>query len=254
MKLAIHTVFIIKENIFFLEQWIDYHIQVGFNKFYLYDNSKVMRSGGCHPKHKCFVAGKVNKYGIDYDRLIKEHGLEGKLDEKVSDILNKYKGIVEIIEWSPKNKDGVILHNQKEAHDNCLQLMKIDVIEWCANVDMDEYIVCNNIKEYIESLDDDVGNIKMSQILFDSRFNNMDKKVIEITKACHVDLDRNHSNKNIYKIKNTNKLTVHGWSGVGKEHIPALSECCFNHYKLKKLTKFRIIDNIPIHIKDVINK
>ena len=31
MKIAIHTVFILKENILFLEEWIYYHILLGFN-------------------------------------------------------------------------------------------------------------------------------------------------------------------------------------------------------------------------------
>ena len=30
----------------FLEEWIDYHVKLGFNTFYLYDNSKVVKSGG----------------------------------------------------------------------------------------------------------------------------------------------------------------------------------------------------------------
>ena len=33
-KYAIHTVFIAKENILFLEQWIDYHMLLGFNLFF----------------------------------------------------------------------------------------------------------------------------------------------------------------------------------------------------------------------------
>jgi hypothetical protein len=51
---AIHSVFIIKENILFLEEWIDYHIQLGFNKFYLYDNSKVNKGGGIYMSQKRF--------------------------------------------------------------------------------------------------------------------------------------------------------------------------------------------------------
>ena len=43
LKIGINSVFIAKENILFLEEWIDYHIQVGFDRFYLYDNSKVQK-------------------------------------------------------------------------------------------------------------------------------------------------------------------------------------------------------------------
>ena len=39
------------------------------------------------------------------------------------------------------NEDGNILYNQREAHNDCLNKMKKDNIDWCANIDMDEYIV-----------------------------------------------------------------------------------------------------------------
>jgi hypothetical protein len=38
-KLGIQTVFILKENIPFLEEWIIYHKKIGVDKFYLYDNT-----------------------------------------------------------------------------------------------------------------------------------------------------------------------------------------------------------------------
>ena len=65
MKIAIHTVFILKENILFIEEWIYYHILLGFNKFYLYDNSKMNKVTGFDnkPNHK-IIGNKVNKYGI----------------------------------------------------------------------------------------------------------------------------------------------------------------------------------------------
>ena len=66
MKIAIHSVFILKENIYFLEEWIDYHMNLGFNKFYLYDNSKVQKTGGCHNNRRQFIPNEVNKYRVNY--------------------------------------------------------------------------------------------------------------------------------------------------------------------------------------------
>jgi len=39
IKIAIQTVFILKENLPFLEEWIVYHKKIGVDKFYLYDNT-----------------------------------------------------------------------------------------------------------------------------------------------------------------------------------------------------------------------
>ena len=56
----------------FLEQWIDYHILLGFDKFYLYDNSKVqIPGGGTITDKKNIISGKVNKYKVNYGEIVK---------------------------------------------------------------------------------------------------------------------------------------------------------------------------------------
>jgi hypothetical protein len=238
---AIHSVFILKENILFLEEWIDYHIQLGFNKFYLYDNSKVNKSGGCHIKHKCFTPGKVNKYNINYDELI--NLTDEELYNKFNKIINKYK-CINVIEWSPKDTSGVVLFNQPEAHMHCLTRLKNDTIQWCANIDMDEYIVLKNhstIQDYINSLNTNVSCIYMSQKRFDSRFNNIGKPVTSINLIEQSQLPLNHSNKCIYKINTTECMRIHSWKGSGAELKHDLNNIWFNHYKLNN-SKYDIIN------------
>lgn len=46
IKLAIHTIFILKENLPFLREWIAYHINLGFDKIYLYDNTGSIGADG----------------------------------------------------------------------------------------------------------------------------------------------------------------------------------------------------------------
>ena len=256
MKMAIHTVFILKENILFLEEWIYYHILLGFNKFYLYDNSKVIKSGGCHPNHKCFKPGKVNKYGANYDKIV--NMTDTQMNQYVQKLCEKYK-CIEIIEWSPTDKEGNILHNQTEAHNHCLKILKRDTIDWCANIDMDEYIVINdfdNIEKYISSLPSKINNIRLGQLRFDSRFNNLDKLVTDITNAEIIDIQRNHSNKNIYKVENTIRMNVHAvWTNIyGSEYLPSTKDIWFNHYKLSH-NKFKSSNNnIHVNIKTKLNK
>lgn len=253
MNIAIHSVFILKENILFLEEWIYYHILLGFNKFYLYNNSKVTKSGGCHPKHKCFKAGKVNKYNVNYDKIV--NMTEKQMNDYLKKLCNKYN-CIEIIEWSPTDKKGNILHNQAVAHNHCLKKLKKDNIDWCANIDMDEYIVIkdyDSINKYISSLSSKIKNIKLGQIRFDSRFNNLDKLVTDITNAEIKDLNRNHSNKNIYNVKNTIKVHIHSINIKNVEYKPSIKEIWFNHYKMN-LDKYKYVNNININIKNKLIK
>lgn len=257
MKLAIHTVFILKENILFLEEWICYHILLGFNKFYLYDNSKVMISGGCHPNHKCFKPGKINKYGSNYEQLVNMSELQMK--QYIQNLCEKYK-CVEIIEWAPRDKSGNVLHKQKDAHNHCLKILKRDKIDWCANIDMDEYIVMkdfDNIEKYILSLPTKIKNIKMGQTRFDSRFNHLDKLVTDINECENEELDRNHSNKNIYNVDNTVSVDIHSIvmnkMNSNKEYKPSTKEIWFNHYKLTQ-NNYKHVNNLNASIKTKLNE
>ena len=239
MKIAINTVFILKENILFLEEWILYHLLLGFNKFYLYDNSKVQKSTGCHPKSSHFKIGKVNKYGVNYDEIVDM--TDTQMNDYVKKLCEKYK-CIEIIEWSPTDDEGTILYDQTQARNECLIRMKKDKIDWCANIDMDEYIVIkkfDDIEKYILSLPKNVCNIKMGQIRFKNRFSNLGGLVTDISDANVHQVPINHSNKNIFRVDNTKSVTVHAVSlkktdklSDVKEYHPPINEVCFNHYNM----------------------
>lgn len=247
---AIQSVFILKENILFLEQWIDYHKQLGFNKFYLYDNSKVQRSGTFHMKNKKFKVGNTNKYSINYGDIVKLNDTE--LQQKLQLILNKYPE-VEVIEWSPKDKNGIITFSQNQAFRLALQEMKKKNIKWCANIDMDEFIVINNgkkIYDYLNRLHKSISSIRLRQIRFSSRFDDVDKLVININKAELDNIDKHNAYKHIYRVNDTEWIKVHTWNGTGRLIFPRIKEIGFNHYKLNNLNKSKEVNNIDPKIKN----
>jgi hypothetical protein len=258
---AIHSIFIAKENILFLEQWIDYHIQLGFNKFYLYDNSKVQTGGGYHIFQKHFKVGKINKYNINYNKIVKL--TDNEISDKLRQIQHKYKNVI-IHEWSPKDKNGIIQFNQTDAINDCLKLMTKDGVKWCANIDMDEFIVINgnSIKEFINKLNPNVSAIIMEQFRFRSRFDNINKLVIDINNVEPINntfiLNGKKimkAVKNIFRVKDTKELGVHRWYGNGKSINPSKDLICFNHYKMdKSSTKYNIYNNIDNKIKKIIHK
>ena len=255
MKIAIHTVFILKENILFLEEWIYYHILLGFNKFYLYDNSKVNKVTGFDMANTNIIVHKVNKYGIHYDQIV--NMTDTQMNQYVRTLCEKYK-CIEIIEWSPTDKEGNILYNQTEAHNHCLKILKKDKIDWCANIDMDEYIVIkdfDNIEKYISSLLLNIKNINLGQKRFDTRFNHLDKLVTDITDSEIQLVDRKHSNKNIYNVENTIVANIHSIKtlNLNSEYRASTEEIWFNHYKLNN-NNYNHVNNIDVNIKTKLNK
>jgi hypothetical protein len=237
MKLAIHSVFIAKENIMFLEEWIDYHSQLGFDYFYLYDNSKVQLRCAfeCLPgTYSKTVPGKINKYGYDYNKLIP------LTDEEIHYILQKikekYNGRVIIIEWSPRNKEGLVCYNQQEAHMDCLSKLKKTDIDWCASIDMDEYInLKGDIKQYIQSLDKNIKYISMGQVRFGSRFTNMDKLVTQINDREIKDIPSHEGPKYLYSIQHTIIVNIHSCKVNGSKICPTQDIICINHYKISDM-------------------
>ena len=72
-KIVIHAIFIAKENILFLQEWLDYHIYLGVDYFYLYDNSKVTKKDGFDAANSPLLnPGKQNKYGLNYDEYFQK--------------------------------------------------------------------------------------------------------------------------------------------------------------------------------------
>lgn len=58
-----HTVFILHENIPYIREWLIYHIALGVDKFYMYDNSN-SRDTIRNPFLN--IEANTNKYGIPY--------------------------------------------------------------------------------------------------------------------------------------------------------------------------------------------
>jgi hypothetical protein len=249
MKCAIVSVFIAKENILFLEDWIDYHLSIGFSNFYLYDNSKVEQSLGCHGNHKHYIPGVTNKYNINYNDIVKMSSRD--IEDKKQRIVEKYDGRVEFYDWAPVGDTGKIMGGgryQEKPYNMNLTTCKADGIDWCAAIDMDEYIVSTrgNISTFLSSLNSNISNVKLHQLLFDSRFNNTDIKVTDITKhfPCSETWAIDGGIKNIYQIKGTNSVHIHRTETVGDTYCDR-NVIWFNHYKLNQPeSEYTYLNNI----------
>ncbi len=173
-KLAIQSVFILRENILFLKEWLAYHIEIGVEHFYLYDNTGSIGFQGS--------SSTENKYGIPFVKLT-----EGMSDEDITGIFEElrgeFPGRITYVRWTPRDARGNIVYNQAEAVLDYAKKYGNDV-EWTCLTDIDEFLFSANGRNLLHILGEcernNVADIRILQKKFGDRFLNLDKYVIQI--------------------------------------------------------------------------
>ena len=134
-KIAIQTVFILKENLPFLEEWIVYHKKIGVEKFYLYDNTG--------SKHRENNIG-INKRKINYDKTIILTNEE--VNNEMNKLKKKYPEIVHV-KWQPRDKNNNIIYGQMDAVKHYIKKYGNEC-DYTAFTDIDEFIYLKNNKSF----------------------------------------------------------------------------------------------------------
>ncbi len=138
-RLSIHTVFIPRENIFFLREWLAYHTEIGVEHFYLYDNG-----GSTSPRgngHAVAVDG-MNKYGFDI-RSISAHLTDGDIARELDNIVSDFPGAVTLVRWTPRDEQGRIVNGQIAASRHCVETFGSET-DWLCLIDLDEFVFSPN--------------------------------------------------------------------------------------------------------------
>jgi hypothetical protein len=214
-------VFILNENIKWLEEFIIYYRNIGFDHFYLYDNE------GSVGRNKSTITS--NKYGFPIK------GISEERDQiELKSILLKYGDYITYTLWQPKVK-GTIVYGYNESVNDCIKKYRNDN-EWIAFLDLDEFIysVNNiNIPEYLRSLDANVSSVKILQKKFLDRFLT-DKQLITQEFKCINNLDTSKwAPKQIIRSKDfTSILNMHDIKVKNKIIRPDMNIIRFNHYNL----------------------
>jgi hypothetical protein len=213
MAWGIQTVYLPRENLGFLEEWLQYHVLLGAEYFYLYDNtgSETLKLG-----NSLASTGK-NKYGIKFDFSLSD----GQIEEMEAEILKKYP--VTKVKWQPK-EDGKIVHGHVAACDHFSESANVD---WCAFIDIDEFLYSPyKIAELLKG-----EAIKILQKKFEDRHSY--STALEITKTFSIDTKR-WAPKLIINMKHYVKggvsihdLNVRSFRRPAPQDFDALR---FNHY------------------------
>jgi hypothetical protein len=245
--LSLQTVFILNENIKYLDEFIKYHISIGFNHFYLYDNEGT--SGGNGTKTH-------NKYGFAVKTINTKSDIV-----KLNAICRKYEGYITVVKWQPRDKKNNIIYGQKEAIDHFIKTYGEDC-EWVSFTDLDEFIVSRNdinIPEYLNKMkNSNVSRIVMTQKKFKDRFLSSKKYITQEFSCIDKEIGKEWGPKNIIYVDDyVGKINIHNIKVNGETIIAEKEDLIFHHYnvnnkqlkwmtgyyKQKKLYKLNSIDN-----------
>jgi len=222
--LSLHTVFILNENIKWLEEYIIYHIKLGFDHFYLYDNEGS-------------TGGDGNKTTNKYDFSINTTSLE---EDKIllNNILSKYRDYITYIIWQPKNEQGEIIYGQTESIEDCISKYG-KYNEWMAFIDLDEFIFSKqniNLVDYLKSLDKNISNVKLIQKKFLDRFLTKEKFITQefgCVEGLEIGVD--WAPKNIIRCKDYLSINnIHNMYTKYETIIPDVDLLRFNHYNINE--------------------
>ena len=187
--LSFYTIFILNENIKWLEEFIIYYRNIGFDHFYLYDNDGTDGADG---------STTHNKYNFEIETVNNE---SDKI--QLENILNKYSDLITYVKWQPRDDNGKILYGQNEGMYDFISKYGGETT-WVAFLDLDEYIfsVNNvNIPEYIRSVPDSVSCLKITQKKFIDRFLSDEKYITQDYRCIDLDVGVEWGAKNIVKCK-----------------------------------------------------
>jgi len=156
--LSFHTIFILSENIQWLEEFLIYYKHIGFDHFYLYDN--MGSSGGADN------TDKHSRWGYDAPTSNSESD-----KEKLTIILDKYGDMITYVNWQPRNEKGDIHYGQVEGIHHVIQTYGHET-EWLALMDFDEFLFSPsnmNIVNYFRTLPQNISNVRLSMKTFVDR-------------------------------------------------------------------------------------
>ncbi|MFN0180583.1 MAG: glycosyltransferase family 92 protein [Gemmatimonadales bacterium] len=136
-RLSLMTVFLPRENLFFLEEWLRYHFAIGVDHCYLYDNSG---SRWLDCGNSLEVTAR-NKRGEPIYRLLADRTDE-EIAERLTALLAPFvrAGRVTHVRWQPRDQTGQITYGQAEAFLDYIRRFAA-ATDWVAFTDVDEFIV-----------------------------------------------------------------------------------------------------------------
>ncbi|MCX5679339.1 MAG: glycosyltransferase family 2 protein [Candidatus Omnitrophica bacterium] len=240
--ICLTTVFIPREHIFFLEEWIRHHLTIGVQHIFLYDNGT--RSGELRclstvytpspASVKLFNAG-LTKRGEDY-KLFTSRWTDDDITRMTREIVNKFPGRVSLIPWRHLGKEGRVLYANILAYTH--HLGTVQKGSWTIFTDLDEFIwtgVGYTLPDIIINMDR-MGCVCI--VLNHKRFwcrytkNGPVSSVYDIKECVDMNTYPVFSGKSIVKTGYVRPINTHKFYVFGNKAVMKRDVMRFNHYTL----------------------
>jgi len=234
MKIAITTVFLPRENIYWLEEWIRYHLfHIGIDAIYLYDNTGSLKFDNVPFNRNTSIALSGKNLRGENISEITSHLSGADILNTLNALTLKYKGRLHIFPWHPIDEQGVPCFGQRAAYADFIGKYAKE-FDWAVLTDMDEFIVNSDLKErvtYYESLG--YNDIIVHPKLFTQRVTDQGPVVpaLSITDCIVGVTDRDW--KQIVKCSDALYPEVHQGGTWKKEwKLIFKTDLVFHHYKM----------------------
>ena len=174
------------------------------------------------------VHGRVSKYGVPYDELVR---LSPEEVQHILDEIEREIPGVRVVKWRPRDEDGKIMHAQIQAHNDALSQYG-EIVDWMVFMDMDEFLVSDEsvpeLCKWLESRGHDGG--LMSDRPMSTRLDNVDRYVTETGLAYGGPYEV--APKYMCDTRRVLQAHVHGFRSRGRQHRFDPSRLFFLHYKM----------------------
>lgn len=220
--LTFHTVFILNENVRWLEEFLQYYINLGFEHFYLYDNDG--STGGDGTKTH-------NKYNFEISTSNETTNIQ-----LFNSINERYAKYITYIKWQPRNEKGQIIYGQENAIRHFITHYQKENT-WVAFMDLDEFIfsVRNlNLREYLSKQTS--SSIRLIQKKFIDRFLANSQYITQDFRCINdLAIGTEWGSKTIVRVADYKDISnIHNIIVSGETEVVDILDFRFNHYNLNK--------------------
>ena len=185
MKVSIYCMILPRLEFPYLEEWLLHHLNLGFDKIYLYDNGKSVEKT-INSFRNDVIVGHDNdslrqledwekgmkwqkKPDDNYHLELTDEEVSSKIHKTLEKVNKQFKNSVELIKWRyGKETNYKFPTSHTIGYRDCTENNHSD---WWLAIDTDEYINLkkhNNIKEFINSKCD-ATSIRLTQRVFEKR-------------------------------------------------------------------------------------
>lgn len=232
-SIVLISVFILRENILFLKEWLDHHLNIGVSNFELYIDTEKETNKFHQTFYKDLIS--VEQAQEIFDEILKEYKDKITIltiDDIPKNLLEKYH---------KKNREEPFFLQDIALYNGLIK--NKNIYDYALLIDIDEFMISRlnlTLEDIIIKLEKNKKTEAIfGQRYFENRFNYIGKKTLEITSSLNKDLMVAY--KPLIKIaafnNKNNSAFPHTNDSICGTYIVNFQDMLFHHYRLNRLNE-----------------